>query len=45
MYKGTIIENSLTDISILNDLNVYKSWEAGSWKLHKVTVSKKDIKK
>lgn len=43
MYKGTVIENSLTDSTVLNGLSIYRSWEAGDWKLHEVTVSYADI--
>lgn len=40
--KGTIIENSLRDTSILKNLQIVKSWEAGDWKLHDVLVSRED---
>lgn len=38
--KGVIIENSLSDTSILQKLDISRSWEDGSWKLHEVNVSK-----
>ncbi len=42
--KGVVIENSLNDASILQKLNIQKSWEDGSWKLHEVSVSKDEAK-
>jgi len=38
--KGVVIENSLSDVSVLQKLDITRSWESGSWKLHEVTVSK-----
>lgn len=38
--KGVIIENSLSDVSILQKLDISRSWEEGSWKLHEVEVSR-----
>jgi len=38
MFKGTIIENSLADPSILQSLEIEKTWQDGSWTLHNVLV-------
>lgn len=40
MLVGTIIENSLNDTSVLNHLNIIKSWTAGSWMLHQVSLER-----
>ena len=45
MFKGIIIENSLTDKSILNDLNIEKTWQDGDWILHSVKVTENQILK
>ncbi|MFC1733934.1 hypothetical protein ACFL6I_26835 [candidate division KSB1 bacterium] len=49
-YKGTIIKESLTDDSILNQLEVIREWteedqdsSEGVWHLYTVLVSKDDI--
>ena len=36
MLQGTVVENSLGDSSVLSRIHILKSWEAGSWKLHKI---------
>lgn len=36
MLKGTIVENSLRDASILKSLKIEKTWQDGSWTLHNV---------
>lgn len=38
MLKGTIIENSLKDKSILDRVQIEKTWHAGDWILHDVLV-------
>jgi uncharacterized protein (DUF1684 family) len=38
MLKGTIIENSLKDPSVLQSLRIEKTWQDGSWTLHSVLV-------
>jgi len=43
--KGVVIENSLKDPSVLKDLEIVRSWEDGSWKLHEVRVSKEQAEK
>lgn len=40
MLQGTIIEDSLNDVRVLDRLTILKSWTAGSWKLHRVQVRK-----
>jgi hypothetical protein len=45
MYKGIIVENSLNDTSVLDNLKVEKSWVDGSWKLHSVFISENQILK
>jgi hypothetical protein len=44
MLTGVIVENSLNDTGILNKVRVLKSWEDGSWKLHKVEVDEATAK-
>jgi len=39
MLRGTVIENSLDDLSILDSFKVIKSWQAGIWKLHRIQVT------
>ncbi|MBL8031717.1 MAG: hypothetical protein JNK33_05345 [Candidatus Doudnabacteria bacterium] len=43
MFKGTIVENSLSDASILQELQVEKTWQAGTWVLHDVLVAQEQI--
>ena len=43
--KGIIIENSLKDPNVLNDVEIVRSWEEGSWKLHEVHVSKEQAER
>ncbi|MBP9771596.1 MAG: hypothetical protein KBD16_01585 [Candidatus Pacebacteria bacterium] len=38
MLKGTIIENSLRDTSILDQVKIEKTWRDGDWILHNVLV-------
>ena len=42
MFTGTIIENSLTDKSILEKLRICKSWEDGDWRLYNVDATLKE---
>jgi hypothetical protein len=44
MYTGIIVDNSLTEPSVLNSLNIIKTWQDGSWILHKVQVTEPQIK-
>lgn len=37
--KGTIVENSLSDTSILKEVKILKTWKDGSWILHSVIAS------
>ncbi len=43
MFKGTIIENSLSDASVLQHLQVEKTWQTGTWVLHDVLVTQEQI--
>ena len=43
MLKGTIVENSLEDKSILNELQIEKTWQDGDWILHEVLVDEKKV--
>jgi len=43
MYKGTIIENSLSDKSILDKLKIKKTYHSGDWILHDVHVDGEQI--
>lgn len=36
MYKGTIIENSLNDLSILSKVQILNTRQAGSWIMHDI---------
>lgn len=45
MYKGTIVENSLADTSILQRLQIARTWQAGSWTLHDVLITEEQIPK
>lgn len=38
MWTGTIIENSLEDKSILNEVEIVKSWESTHWKLYDIHI-------
>ncbi len=43
MYKGIIVENSLADKSILDKLQIVRTWQDGSWTLHEVQVEKAQL--
>ncbi len=43
MYKGTIIENSLSDKSVLDTLKTKRTYESGDWVLHDVSVEENKI--
>lgn len=38
MLKGTIVENSLADKSILKSLKVDRTWKSSNWTLHSVFI-------
>lgn len=42
-YKGTIIENSLQDKSILSELQIISSRQSGDWVLHEVLVNEEQL--
>ena len=42
MLKGTIVENSLSDKSILDKIQIIKTWKDGSWILHDVNIEEND---
>lgn len=42
-YKGTIIENSLEDKSVLKDLKITKTYNTTHWTLHDVLITEKQI--
>jgi len=44
-YEGTIVENSLTDAAILENIKIVKTYTEGELKLHDVSVNEKQIKK
>ena len=44
-YQGTIIENSLNDKAILDNLKVMKTYPLEDWMLHDVQVNEKQIEK
>jgi hypothetical protein len=43
MYKGAIVEQSLTDTDILKQLNILSSVQDGSWLIHTVAVTREQI--
>jgi hypothetical protein len=43
MYKGTIIENSLSDKSILAKIQIQKTYQSGDWIPHDVLVETEQI--
>ncbi|MEK9148026.1 MAG: hypothetical protein AAB650_01175 [Patescibacteria group bacterium] len=43
MFKGTIVENSLRDKSILDTVKIEKTYQSGDWILHDVFVSEEQI--
>lgn len=43
MYKGVIVENSLADKSILDKLQIVRTWQDGSWTLYEVRVGEDQI--
>ncbi|MFA6549677.1 MAG: hypothetical protein WCT39_07120 [Candidatus Margulisiibacteriota bacterium] len=43
MYKGTIIENSLVDKSILEKVKIEKTHQSDDWTLHDVLVTEEQI--
>jgi hypothetical protein len=43
MYKGTIIENSLNDRSILSKVQIQNTSQAGSWILHDILADEEII--
>ena len=45
MYKGTIVENSLADKSILDKVKIIKTWTDEDWILHDVLVEKDQLDK
>ena len=44
-YKGTIVENSLTDKGILENIKITKTYQDEDWILHDVTANEKQIEK
>ncbi len=44
MLKGTIVENSLVDKSILSEIKIEKTWQSGNWILHNVLVEEETAK-
>jgi hypothetical protein len=45
MYKGTIIENSLSDKRILQEVKIIRTWQSSKWILHDVMVEESQIPK
>ena len=43
MYKGTIIENSLKDKNILDQVKIERTWQADDWVLYDVLVEENQI--
>jgi len=43
MYKGTIIENSLSDKGILDQTKIVKTWQDDDWTLHNVLIEEEQI--
>ncbi len=42
-YKGTIVENSLADKTILSKLQIVKTWTSEDWTLHDVLVDESHL--
>lgn len=42
--KGIVIENSLKDKSILKEIEITRSWQDGTWKLHEVRITEDKVK-
>lgn len=40
MLTGTVVENSLIDLSVLSSVKITRSWDDGSWRLHAVSVER-----
>ncbi|MBP9836978.1 MAG: hypothetical protein KBC78_04065 [Candidatus Pacebacteria bacterium] len=45
MYKGTIIENSLSDKNILHEVKIIRTWQSSKWTLHDVLIEEDQIPK
>lgn len=45
LYKGSIVENSLNDKGILNELKVISTQHAGTWIIHDVLINEDQINK
>lgn len=43
MLKGTIVENSLADKSILKSLKVEHTWKSSNWTLHSVLIKPEQL--
>jgi hypothetical protein len=43
MYKGTVIENSLSNKDVLKKLRINKTWQDGDWILHNVSLDEDHI--
>lgn len=43
MFKGTIIQNSLADKSILDKVKIVKTWQDKDWTLHDVLVEENQL--
>lgn len=43
MYKGTIVENSLADKSILSKVQIIKTWQDEDWVLHDVMAEENQL--
>ena len=43
MYRGTIVENSLSNKDILKKVRINKTWQDGDWILHDVTLDESQV--
>lgn len=43
MLKGTIIENSLQDKTLLEKVKITRTWKGGDWVLHDVLVDEEQV--
>lgn len=43
MFKGTVIENSISNKEILKKLRINKTWEEGDWILHNVSLDEDQV--
>jgi hypothetical protein len=43
MYKGTVIENSLSNKKLLKKVRINKTWQEGDWTLHSIFIDEDQV--